>query len=74
MALDDTFDVFGATVADFDGVAVKDFIEFIVFREMFVVLVVRRVEFSDFSLTIFRVVAVFDCWIVRKFGFVITAF
>ena len=36
MVLDNLFSVTHATVADLDGIAVEDFSEFVLFREVFV--------------------------------------
>ena len=36
MVVDNLFSVVHATVADLDGIAVEDFFEFVLFREVFV--------------------------------------
>ena len=87
MALDDTFDVFGAAVAYFNGIAVEDFVELVVFGEVLVnklqkssgnfgldVLVKWWVEPCDISLAILWLCVFRIGRFVRKFDVVATFF
>lgn len=86
VALDDTFDVFGAAVAYFNGIAIEDLVEFVVFREVLVdklqkssgnfrldVFVIWWVEPCDVTFTIFWLCVLWVGWLVRKF-YVVAAF
>ena len=87
VTLDDAFDVFGAAVAYFNGIAVEDFVELVVFGEVLVnklqkssanfgldVLVKWWVEPCDMAFAILWLRVFRIGWLVRKFDVVATFF